>query len=122
MKVRGDKLCALLMRQRESVAIVSADGRRRDNISARYAASEIDGAAFTGYGKDGVVLKVVADDAPRRGPFVTRRGLRGAMADFPRLPHVEKNTQSPGAKEWVQQPVYAGTGRSAGLRTVFVRH
>ena len=120
MKLTGDKLQAWLARQREGVRVVSADGSERHNISPSYAASEIAGAAFTGYAKNGVVLIVVADDAPRRGPFAPRRDLRLVMAEFPRLPHVQKNYQPPGSKRWVPQPIYAAAGRRGGPSTVFV--
>jgi hypothetical protein len=106
------------MGQRESITLVSVDGREYIGISPRYAAREIAGVAFTGYAKSGVVLKVVADDAPPRGLFATRYDIAAVMADFPRLPHAQRNAQDPGAKLWVSQPVFAGTGQTGKVSTV----
>ena len=118
MKFTGEKLRALLIEQWESVTLVAADGTERRGISARCAVAEIEGAAVTGYGRNGIVVKIVADDMPRRGPFATRRDIAVAMADFPRLPHADKNPQAPGAKEWVPQPTFAHTGRAGKVSTV----
>jgi hypothetical protein len=118
MKFTGEKLRALLVAQWETVTLVAADGTERRGISAPYAAAEIAGAAVTGYGKNRVVSKIVADAALRRGLFATRRDIAAAMADFPRLPHADKNRQVPGAKEWAPQPTFAHTGRAGKVSTV----
>ena len=120
MKLTGENLQAVLTAQREAVILVRADGSEYHGISARYVASQIAGRAFTGYGNRGVVQKVKADDAPRRGPFATRHAVAAVMADFPRLPHVEKNPQDPGAKQWAPQPVFAGTGQTGKVSTVHI--
>ena len=121
MKARGEKLRAILAQQQESVTIISSDGRQRCNISAHHAAREIAGGGFTGFGKRGIVLVIVADGAPRPGPFAPPSGIRAVMQAFPRLPHVDKNVQKPGAKKWVPQPVRARTGRMGREATVLVR-
>jgi hypothetical protein len=118
MKFTDEKLRARLNTQWESVTMVAADGTERRGISARYAATAIEGAAVTGYGSNGIVLRIVADDMPRRGPFATRRDIAVAMAEFPRLPHADKNPQAPGAKEWVPQPTFAHTGHAGKISTV----
>jgi hypothetical protein len=82
MKLTGDKLQAVLTAQREAVVLVRADGREYHGLSPRFAAAEIAGGAFTGYGSRGVVQKVKADDAPRRGPFATRHDIAATMAAF----------------------------------------
>jgi hypothetical protein len=118
MKFTGEKLQARLIKQTESVTLVAVDGTERRGISARYAAAEIAGAAVTGYGSNGVVVKIVSDDLPRRGPFTTRRDLAALAKDFPRLPHTQKNLQAPGAKKWVPQPTFAHTGHAGKVSTV----
>ena len=118
MKFTGEKLRAVLIAQWESITLVAANGTERRGIGARYAAAEIEGAAVTGYGSNGVVVKIVEDDMPRRGPFVTRRDLAAVMTDFPRLPHADKNPQAPGAKEWAPQPTFAHTGHAGKVSTV----
>ena len=45
---------------------MAADGTERRGLGARYAAAQIAGAAFTGYGSNGIVLKIVADAVPWR--------------------------------------------------------
>ena len=115
MKVTSnEKLRALLVAQREAVTLVAADGTERRGISARSAAAEIAGAAVTGYGSHGVVEKIVA----RRRPAIPP-DIRAAMTDFPRLPHVHKNPQTPGAIVWVPQPTFAHTGHVGKVTTVF---
>lgn len=118
MKFTGEKLRAVLIGQRESVTLVRADGTERHGISARYAATEIEGAAVTGYGSNGIVVRIITDDAPRRGPFATPHDIAAVMAAFPRLPHADKNPQDPGAKEWAPQPTFSHTGHAGKVSTV----
>lgn len=120
VKLTGERLQAALNAQREAVTLVRADGKESRGISPRWAAGSIVGAAFTGFSKNGVVWKIRADDAARRGPFATRHAVAAVMADFPRLPHVEKNAQDPGAKQWAPQPVFAGTGQTGKVSTVHI--
>lgn len=118
MKYTDDKLQAALRRQLEAVVLIDVDGSERHGISAQYAAGFIAGRGFIGYGKSGVVECVRAVDAPQRGPFATRHDVAAVMADFPRLMHAGKNPQDPGAKHWVQQPVFSSTGRPGKVATV----
>jgi hypothetical protein len=90
MKWTGEKLQALLAVQPEALAFIGADGTER-RISARDAAAEIAGGAFTGFGQNGVVWRIVADDAPRLEPFAIFKAVRAAV---PRLPHATKNPQA----------------------------
>lgn len=116
MKITGEKLQALLGRQWESVTLVAADGTERRGISAKIASAEIAGGAFTGYGRSGIVERVVANNAPRRGPFATRRDITAVMADFPSLPHA--TPQAPGAHSFVPEPRFAHTGHAGKISTV----
>ena|ERR1017187_3730057 len=119
MNWTGEKLQARLVAQPETVTLVGADGTER-RVTAQYAATEIAGKAFTGYGKNRVVMKLVAADAPRRLPAIPRE-IRAAMTGFPRLPpHVKKNPQVPGAKQWAPQPTFAHTGHAGKISTVFL--
>lgn len=82
MKLEGDRLQQRLQQQRETIDLVGADGIRHHGISARYVADTIAGKAFIGYGKNGVVECVKAIDAPRQGPFATRRAVEAITWNF----------------------------------------
>lgn len=69
MKLTGDKLQAALNSQQETVIVVRGDGSETRGISPMWAATTIVGAVFTGYARNGVVSKIVADDARRPEPF-----------------------------------------------------
>ena len=118
MKFIGDTLRKALRGQRETITLVHADGCAHHGISPTWAAERIAGAAFTGYGRNGVVSKVVADELPRQGPFATKYDVKVVMSDYPRLPHVDKNPQAPGAAIWAPQPVFANTGVAGKTATV----
>src|SRR4051794_12571980 len=120
MKVTGERLIELLESQRETVELVDPAGTTRRGISSRFAATEIAGGEFVGYGRGGLVERVVSTQAPRRGPFATRQDLAVIGGDFPRLPHVQKNTQARGAKEWAPQPAFAATGQRGQFRTLYL--
>jgi hypothetical protein len=116
MRVKGEKLRALLVAQSESVpsvTLVAPDGRER-RISARAAAAEIAGRAFTGYGSsNGIVARIVADDAPRREPFAIFTAVRAAV---PRPPHAQKNPHGP--LKWAPQLRFAHAGLMGKVSTV----
>ena len=116
MKFTGEKLRSLLIAQTETVTLVAADGTERHGIGAQYAAAEIEGAAVTGCGSNGVVVRIVPDDMPRRGPFATRRDLVAAMKVFPRLPHAQKKPHGP--MGWAPQLRFAHTGHAGKVSTV----
>lgn len=118
MKLTGEKLRAVLLTQVESVTLVDPCGNERRGISPRYAADSITGGEFIGYARAGVVEKVVAAKAPRRGPFATSRDVAAMMAGFPRLPRVTRNPQNPGAGHWIQQPAHAQTGQIGKITTI----
>jgi hypothetical protein len=118
MKLTGEKLQTALIAQLEVVTLVRANGTVSTGISPRLAASVISGAAFTGYTKNGVVSKIIADAAAPRGPFATRYDVAAVMAAFPRIPHAQKNPQAPGAVAWVRQVSSTRTGHAGKVSTV----
>ena len=111
MKWTGEKLQALLATQPEAVTLIAAGTERR--ISARDAVAEIAGGAFTGFGKNRVVLRIIADDAPRREPFAIFKAVRAAV---PRLPHAQKKLHAP--LGWAPQLRFAHAGLIGKVSTV----
>jgi len=120
MKFTGEKLRKLLLEQREAVSFVGVDGVERYAISPRYVAAALRGASFTGFGKNGLVVRVVADSAPRRPAFVTKADMAAVMAAFPRHARVHRNLQEVGGALWKTQPSFSGTGRVGKLVAVFL--
>jgi hypothetical protein len=123
MKIRGEKLRALLAAQFDTVTLVSADGTERRGISAGIAAAEIAGKAVTGFGSRGIVSRIVPNNVPRHGPFATRRDL-AAMAHHKqeqrrvrRLPRA--TPRAPGAHSFVPEPRFAHTGHAGTVTTIF---
>jgi hypothetical protein len=118
MKFTGDRLGAVLEGQIQTVTLVDSAGVERHGISPRFAAAQIGIGEFVGYGRNGMVERIVSTRAPRRGPFVTGRDLAVIASAFPRLPKVQRNAQDPGAKEWAAQPTFAGSGQAGKVSTV----
>ena len=117
MEIKGEKMQALLIAQWETVTLVAADGTERRGISPKFAAAEIAGRAFTGYGSDGIVREIRADDMPRRGPFARRRDVTAVMSEFPRMPHVQRNPHPP--LGWSPQLRFVPTGHAGKVTTLF---
>ncbi len=116
MKYRGQQLEEILRTQGPAVTFTDGDGRPHCNMSPRFVADLIEVGDWCGYGKHGVIERVRPAGLSCE-QFASKPEIRRTMKSFPRLPVVQKNSQS-GRTTWAAQPVNARAGSFGIQRTL----
>ncbi len=120
MEFWREALRTVLREQAEPVGVFDANGKKKRNVSAEYAAKHYATDEFVGVGNRRRIRFIKPVTLVHK-PAITRAELIRIMNDDPRGPVVHRNRQGRGAKRWVGQPARARTGAAGKARVVFLR-